>query len=169
MAGSGSLSAPVTVPGEKQFTGPELPGNATYTIKSVRFTVPAHKALHITVEMYGIKAHSAFLSMTDWPGYHMIYKGEANSEPTRLERTWRFKPRENSQAYLLTMASKDTPGREASQPWWNNHPLTSSPVTDAHRMLSIWETDDSRYPASVPNVRVTSYHTDYDPAFVPIP
>lgn len=146
-------------------TVPQLPPNVTYDKKSVRFTVPKGMPLNLKVELHGIKASSAFLSMVDDPRFIQLYKGEANSSPSRSVLHHYIDPLPYDQEYILTTASKDTPGRESAQPWWNAHPLYAKPRMDGFKKKSVWETDDSRYPGTYPNITVTWYHDSYDPKF----
>ena len=154
----------------KNFTSttPQLPPSVTYDKKSVRFTIPEGKPLNIKAELYGIKASSVFLSMVNDPRYIQLYKGEAGSSASRTVRHHYIDPLPYDQEYILTTASKDTPGRESAQPWWNAHPLYAKPRTDVFNKKSVWETDDSRDPGRYPNITVTWYHDNYGLNFEPI-
>lgn len=143
---------------------PQLPGNATYKKGAVKFTVPKGKTINIRMDLQGVKALSVFLSMTDDPRYLQFYKGEAGSTASTALHHYDSDQLGYDQEYVLTSASKDTPGRESGQPWWNNHPL-GKPRTDVHKKKTIWEADDSRNPGTFGNVKVTWFHPDYDPMF----
>jgi hypothetical protein len=144
---------------------PELPQNATYDKKSVRWVVHAGHPLHIRVNFYGCKAQSVFLSMVNERQCIQIYKPQEGFPAQYHQMPPHYAdPLPYDQEYVLTTASKDFSSREDLQPWWNNHPL-GRPLTDGFGKKSEWKTDDSRDPGTIANVTVIWYHDGYVPNF----